>query len=124
MAITLTCVGCGKYFEGDKELVPEFSTPGGIGRGGHMCSECFALTNSLRASAGQSPMPTPPAGAWGPVGGELTAPPPTALRSAPTPQRQQVEGLAPSVQTARGQQIASKLPLANVPPSKKPTAPR
>jgi hypothetical protein len=63
---TLTCVGCGKKFEGDRELVPEFTTASGAGgAGGNMCQECFNATNALRASAGYSAMPTPPAGAWG-----------------------------------------------------------
>jgi hypothetical protein len=61
---TLTCVGCGKKFEGDRDLVPEFSATG-RGAGGHMCQECFNQTNALRSGAGLSAMPTPPAGTWG-----------------------------------------------------------
>jgi hypothetical protein len=124
MAITqLTCVGCGKYFQGDKDLVPQFAVQGSIGVGGYMCSECFALTNALRSGAGQNPMPTPPAGAWSQVGGEAQGAPPTALRSGPTPQRQQIPGAAPTVQTAQGQKAAGALPLANTPPSTKAAQP-
>jgi hypothetical protein len=61
----LTCVGCGKKFEGDRELVPEFTSSTGIGAGGRMCPECFNTTNGLRSAAGYTPMPAPPAGAWG-----------------------------------------------------------
>jgi hypothetical protein len=121
MAIaSLTCVGCGKQFQGDRDLVPQFTSTGGIGAGGHMCQECFNLTNGLRSAAGYGAMPMPPAGAWGDGGGAQAAPP-VVLRG--TPQRQQVEGLAPTVQTPQGQKAASKLPLASTPPSQQASQP-
>jgi hypothetical protein len=63
----LTCVGCGKKFEGDKDMVPEFTSGGGggMGAGGHMCQECFNKTNALRSGAGLTPLTPPPAGTWG-----------------------------------------------------------
>jgi hypothetical protein len=84
---TMICVGCGRQFQGDRSLVPEFTSGGGsIGSGGHMCQQCFNTTNQLNAANGRDQMPMPPAGAWSTDPGTY-APPPVA-RAAPTPQQQ------------------------------------
>jgi hypothetical protein len=124
----LTCVGCGRRFEGEPNLVPAFVTASGSrGEGGKMCPECFSTTNALNAAAGIPALPMPPAGAWGAYVAEGAAPGglTTALpaRTAPTPQQQQIPGAAPTVQTAQGQKAASKLPLANAPASHRASQP-